>query len=199
MKKEIRQTTESPAVDKESRRVEGYAALFNSSSVPLVDWDGTFTETIAPGAFDGVAEVSDVKCLLNHDTSRGLLARARNGKGSLSLTVDERGLKYAFDAPKTALGDELLEGIRRGDISGSSFAFTVAKDTWEKLSDGTYARTIDKVERLYDVSPVYDPAYPETTVDARGLEELRSAEKSEAEKCSTKMSNRTDETKALYL
>lgn len=197
--KEIRQTTDAPTIDKESRRVEGYAALFNSSSVPIVDWDGTFTETIAPGAFDGVAEVSDVKCLLNHDTSRGLLARARNGKGSLSLTIDERGLKYAFDAPNTALGDELLEGIRRGDISGSSFAFAVSKDTWEKLGDGTYARTIEKVERLYDVSPVYDPAYPETTVDVRGLEELRSSEKEEKEKCSTKMSNRTDETKALYL
>lgn len=197
--KEIRQTTDAPTIDKESRRVEGYAALFNSSSVPLLALAGTFTETIAPGAFDGVAEVSDVKCLLNHDTRRGLLARARNGRGSLSLTIDERGLKYAFDAPNTALGDELLEGIRRGDISGSSFAFTVSKDTWEKLGDGTYARTIEKVERLYDVSPVYDPAYPETTVDARGLEELRSAEKEEMEKCSTKMSNRTDETKALYL
>lgn len=197
--KEIRQTTDAPTIDKESRRVEGYAALFNSSSVPLLALAGTFTETIAPGAFDGVAEISDVKCLLNHDAGRGLLARARNGRGSLSLTIDERGLKYAFDAPNTALGDELLEGIRRGDISGSSFAFTVSKDTWEKLGDGTYARTIEKVERLYDVSPVYDPAYPETTVDARGLEELRSAEKEEMEKCSTKMSNRTDETKALYL
>ena len=174
--------------------MEGYAALFNSSSVPLLSLDGAFTETIATGAFDGVVEVSDVKCTLNHDTGRGLLARARNGKGSLTLTVDERGLKYAFDAPNTSLGDELLEGIRRGDISGSSFAFTVAKDTWEKLRDGTYARTIEKIERLYDVSPVYDPAYPETTVDVRGLEELRSAEK-----CSTEMSNRTDETKALYL
>lgn len=197
--KEIRSTTDAPEVQEESRHVEGYAALFNSSSVSLRDWDGTFTETIAPGAFDGVPEVSDVKCLLNHDTGRGLLARARNGKGSLTLTVNERGLKYAFDAPNTALGDELLEGIRRGDISGSSFAFTVSKDTWEKLGDGTYARTIEKVERIYDVSPVYDPAYPETTVDARGLEELRSAEEAAAEKCSTKMSNRTDETKALYL
>lgn len=197
--KEIRSTTDAPTIDKESRHVEGYAALFNSSSVPLLALDGTFTETIAPGAFDGVPEVSDVKCPLNHDTGRGLLARARNGKGSLTLTVDERGLKYAFDAPNTALGDELLEGIRRGDISGSSFAFTVSKDTWEKTGDGTYTRTIEKVERLYDVSPVYDPAYPETTVDARGLEELRSAEKAETEKCSTKMSNRTDETKALYL
>lgn len=197
--KEIRQTTDAPTIDKEGRHVEGYAALFNSSSVPLLALDGTFTETIARGAFDGVVEVSDVKCPLNHDTGRGLLARARNGKGSLTLTIDERGLKYAFDAPNTALGDELLEGIRRGDISGSSFAFTVSKDTWEKLGDGAYTRTIEKVERLYDVSPVYDPAYPETTVDARGLEELRSAEEVEMKKCSTKMSNRTDETKALYL
>ena len=62
----------------------------------------------------------------------------------MKLKKDERGLKYTFEAPKTALGDELLEGIRRGDISTSSFAFTVESDTWEKQPDNRYVRTINK-------------------------------------------------------
>ena len=69
--------------------------------------------------------------------------------------MDDTGLKYRFDAPNTALGDELLEGIMRGDISTSSFAFTIESDNWTKKEDGSYLRTITKFKELYDVSPVY--------------------------------------------
>ena len=82
-------------------------------------------------------------------------------------------LKYEFDAPKTALGNELLEMLRRNDISASSFAFTVANggDAWEKR-DGKYYRTIKKIDRLFDVSPVYNPAYSETTVACRSFDNI---------------------------
>lgn len=152
----------------ESRRVEGYAAVYNSRSEYL-----GFYEEIAPGAFDGVIEKSDVLAPLNHDTSRGILARSRNGEGSLELTVDDKGLRYAFDAPKTALGDELLEGIRRGDITQSSFCFSIESEKWEELENGEYLRTILKVKRLYDVSPVYHPAYTDTSVAVRSLEAIK--------------------------
>ena len=69
-------------------------------------------------------------CLLNHNEDKGVLARSNKGVGSLTLSIDDRGLKYSFEAPNTALGDELLEGLRRGDISTSSFAFTVKSDSW---------------------------------------------------------------------
>ena len=92
------------------------------------------------------------------------------------LEIDERGLKYLFEAPKTSLGDELLEYLTRGDITGSSFAFTVADDEWEALADGTYKRTIKKFNRLYDVSPVFNQAYEETTVARRSLEEIKEAD-----------------------
>lgn len=110
---------------------------------------------------------------MNHDNNRGILARSRRGKGSLSLTIDEKGLKYSFDAPKTALGNELLEMLRRNDITSSSFAFTVASDgeKWEKR-DGKYYRTITKIDRLYDVSPVYCPAYSETSVACRSFNDI---------------------------
>lgn len=168
--KEIRYFNEIRAnEDSESRKVEGYAIVFNSQSEDL-----GFFETIEPSAIDDeVIAKSDVFALMNHDDKRGILARSRRGKGSLSLTIDEKGLKYSFDAPKTALGNELLEMLRRGDITSSSFAFTVATDgeAWEKR-DGKYYRTIKKIDRLFDVSPVYNPAYSETTVACRSFNDI---------------------------
>ena len=127
-------------------------------------------------------ERSDVLCLLNHNEGRGVLARWRGGEGSLELEVDEKGLRYAFDAPNTQLGDELLEGLKRGDINASSFAFTVDHDTWAKDEGGNYIRTIDKFGQLFDVSPVYRPAYNDTSVkaDLRGLETLKEEEAAQA-------------------
>ncbi|WP_129648477.1 HK97 family phage prohead protease [Bacteroides salyersiae] len=168
--KEIRYFNEIRAnEDSESRKVEGYAIIFNSESEDL-----GFIETIEKDAIDDeVIAKSDVFALMNHDDKRGILARSRRGKGSLKLSIDDRGLKYEFDAPKTALGNELLEMLRRNDISASSFAFTVANggDAWEKR-DGKYYRTIKKIDRLFDVSPVYNPAYSETTVACRSFDNI---------------------------
>lgn len=172
MEKEKRSITSELTVQTDSRLVEGYSLLFNTESRDL----GGFKETISPGALEGVIEQSDIFCLLNHQNDRGILARSKNGKGSLMLEINERGLKYLFEAPKTALGDELLEYLTRGDITGSSFAFTVADDEWEALADGTYKRTIKKFNRLYDVSPVFNQAYEETTVARRSLEEIKEAD-----------------------
>lgn len=158
--------------DPENRHIEGYGSVFNKRSLDL----GGFTEVIAPGAFDGVIEESDVKCYLDHNPNRGILARSRNGEGSLTLSVDDEGLKYSFDAPHTALGDEVIEGLVRGDYSQSSFAFTVQDESWTKEEDGRYLRTITKVNRLYDVSIVADPAYPDTSVAMRSLDAFKAQE-----------------------
>ena len=167
-KREIRNTSFQVQVtgeNEEKRTVEGYALLFDTPSDGL-----SFTEVIKRGALDGVLEKSDVFALLNHDQRRGVLARSKYGKGSLSLSVDDKGLKYRFDAPKTDLGDELLENIRRGEIGESSFCFDVEKDTWEKRSDGSWKRTIEKFGNIYDISPVYNGAYSKTSVYMRGKE-----------------------------
>lgn len=159
----------------ESRHIEGYGSVFNSRSLDL----GGFQEIIAPGAFDGVIERSDVKALLDHNAERGILARSRNGKGSLSLELDERGLKYSFDAPHTNLGDEVVEGLKRGDYSQSSFAFTVESDSWTKEEDGSYLRTINKIGNLYDVSIVANPAYTDTSVALRSLDAFKAQEETQ--------------------
>lgn len=168
--KEIRYFNEIRAIENsESRKVEGYAIVFNSQSEDL-----GFIETIEASAIDDeVIAKSDVFALMNHDDKRGILARSRKGKGSLKLSIDNKGLKYEFEAPNTALGNELLEMLKRGDITSSSFAFTVAEhgDKWEKRN-GKYYRTITKIDKLFDVSPVYNPAYSETTVACRSFNDI---------------------------
>lgn len=166
--KELRNCSYEVRNTSESRIVEGYALVFNKESKDL----GGFTEIIDPSSLDGVINRSDILCLLNHNEEKGLLARSKFGKGSLSLSIDGIGLKYRFDAPNTALGNELLEGLKRGDITTSSFAFTIEKDNWEKRDDGTYLRRITKFRELFDVSPVYKEAYPDTSVACRKMKEL---------------------------
>lgn len=153
--------------DQAKRTVEGYALLFDTPSDGL-----SFEEVIERGALDGVIERSDVMALMNHSLDRGVLARSRNGVGSLTLQVDSKGLLYRFEAPNTPLGDELLENLRRGEVCESSFCFTSKKDTWEELSDGTWKRTIHQIDELFDVSPVYNAAYSATSVYTRGRDEV---------------------------
>lgn len=163
----------------DSRNVEGYGIVFNSESLLLTgELKGgqkvQFRERILPTAINGVIEQSDILALMNHDIKRGILARYNRGKGSMKLDVDSKGVKYAFESPKTTLGDELLEGIKRGDIKSSSFAFDVTNgQKWEKRSDGSYLRTIIKFEGIYDISPCYHEAYQDTSVALRNLEEFK--------------------------
>ena len=165
MEREIRNIDLEIVANEDSRTVEGYAIVFNSLSEDL----GGFREQILPEAVDGVLERSDVLALLNHDKSKGVLARSRYGKGSLTLEIDEKGLKYRFEAPHTALGDEVLEYLRRGEITSSSFAFTINEDIWEKTGE-EYIRTIKSFKQLYDVSPVFEPAYQAATACKRFAE-----------------------------
>jgi HK97 family phage prohead protease len=165
MEREIRNIDLEIVANEDSRTVEGYAIVFNSLSEDL----GGFREQILPEAVDGVLERSDILALLNHDKSKGVLARSRYGKGSLTLEIDEKGLKYRFEAPHTALGDEVLEYLRRGEITSSSFAFTINEDIWEKTGE-EYIRTIKSFKQLYDVSPVFEPAYQAATACKRFAE-----------------------------
>jgi len=151
----------------DSRTVEGLAVVFNSDSV-----DMGFIERISPNAItEDTINNSDIFAYLDHNSDRGVLARSRNGNGTLKLWLEEDGLHYRFEAPNTALGDELLSYLSRGEINNSSFAFTVAKDgdVWE-MRNGKHYRTINNINRLFDVSPVFQPAYKTTTSVRRRLD-----------------------------
>ena len=162
----------------ESRHVEGYAIVFDSLSVDL-----GFYETIERGAItQELLDNSDVFALLNHDDDK-VLARSNKGVGSLKLTLDERGLKYEFDAADTQLGNDLLEYLKRGEISTSSFAFALNyndpdAETWERKNGKNY-RTIHKIAYLHDVSPVWNAAYAATSVSQRSLDKCKELEEEE--------------------
>lgn len=156
--------TNEPGQNKaESRTVEGYAALFGVTA----NIGGWFDERIEPGAFKDALKRSDVRALFNHDPNYIL---ARTTSGTLEVTEDKKGLFYRFEVPNTNFGNDFLEMLRRGDISQSSFAFTVRKQRWEEEKLGEemiYTRVIEEADQIYDVSPVTYPAYSETTVSAR--------------------------------
>ena len=161
MEKEIRSAKIKSESD--SRKIEGVAIVFNAFSEDL----GGFRELIIPEAVEGVIEQSDIFFLYNHTADRGFLARSKMGAGSLHTEVREDGVYFSFDAPKTSLGDEVLEYLKRGDVNQCSFAFAVDTDLWEKQTDGTYIRTITKIKKLYDMSLVDTPAYSQTSACAR--------------------------------
>lgn len=169
------QTSEIRVENKESREVVGYASVFNSRSENL----GGFQEIISENAFDDVLE-NDVRALFNHDPN---LILGRSTAGTLRLSVDKNGLEYRFTTPDTTYGNDLLVSLERGDVSQSSFGFIVEEDDWDEDENGMTIRTIKKVGRLLDVSPVTYPAYPEATVGKRSFLDYRTKkEKQENEK-----------------
>ena len=146
--------------------ITGHASMYDTRSENL----GGFYEYIEAGAFTPeLIAKSDTRALINHDQN---LILGRTTSGTLRLTADEKGLRYEFDVPQTSYGKDLVVSMQRGDITQSSFAFTVAEDDWTTDEAGNNIRTIKKIERLYDVSPVTYPAYPEANdliVAQRGL------------------------------
>ena len=151
------------------RRIEGYAIVFNVQSELMKEGNRYFKEVILPSAISmQMLKQCDIRALINHDKSK-LLARWNKGKGSLSLSIDSKGLAYSFEAPRTADGDFAVEMVKRGDVDGCSFAFTIANngDSWVERKDGSYLRTITKIARITDVTLTADPAYKQTEVGVR--------------------------------
>ena len=163
----------------ESRTVEGYASVFNSMSEDL-----GFREVILPGAFRDVLD-NDVRALYNHD-SNYLLARTTSG--TLELKEDDKGLYYRFEMPNTSYGNDMLELFRRGDLTQSSFGFTVEKDNW-RMEDGQQVRYIERVGSLFDVSPVVYPAYSQASSGLRSAEPKGEGEAEEARETPTEELN----------
>jgi hypothetical protein len=110
--------------------------------------------------------MSNTVALFNHNIDQPL---ARVGRGLL-LEVDERGLKYRFELGNQSYAQDLAENIRMGNVSTSSFGFTVRGDEWERRDDGLNLRTITEVGLLFDVSPTTQGAYPTTEVGLRSME-----------------------------
>tara|TARA_R100000700_G_scaffold39868_1_gene53730 strand:+ start:5224 stop:6324 length:1101 start_codon:yes stop_codon:yes gene_type:complete len=172
--------SEIRVANSESREVVGYASVFTDAegNPALSENLGGFREKIAPEAFDSVLQ-NDVRALFNHDPNYIL---GRTTAGTLSLSVDERGLKYNFTAPDTTYGRDLMVSLERGDVNQSSFGFIVEDDSWDEDEEGNTIRTIKKVGRLLDVSPVVYPAYPDAEVGKRSFLTYRAAKEKQENK-----------------
>lgn len=176
-KREVRtfKTTEMRVVRAEDKapKIVGHAAVFDSP-VQIGSGFWGFMETVKPGAFTKSIEDDDVRGLFNHDPN---IVLGRNTAGTLKLWEDDTGLGYEITPPETQWARDLLESIDRGDISGSSFGFEVMSQQWTEHPDDTdQLDERDLLElKLWDVSPVTFPAYPDTDVAKRAHEEFRSS------------------------
>lgn len=153
------------ADDGSDRRLAGYAALYDTETRigPF------FREVLETGAFRAALDRGDdVRALFNHDAN---VVLGRSTAGTLTLTEDERGLRYDVLLPDTQTARDLWTSVQRGDISQSSFAFTVDAEEWRDMSGDDLPLRVVKSVRLFDVSPVTYPAYQETTVSARSQAE----------------------------
>ena len=146
-------------VDAEGR-IEGYAAVFDQWS--QVMW--SFKERIKKGAFKKTIKEADVRALFNHDPNYVL---GRNKAETLELSEDSKGLQFRVDPPDAQWAKDLYASVKRGDIDQASFGFEAVKDEWDHNKDPAERELIEV--RLFDVSVVTYPAYPQTSVSARSL------------------------------
>ena len=160
--------------------VRGYASTFEPY-VLFTDEDGNeYKEVIEPTAFDE-ADLSDVVFRVDHEGA----VYARSSAGTLKVGVDEHGLFDEADLSKTARARELFEDILAGNYPKQSFAFTVREDSYDRK---TRTRTIKRIAKVFDVSPVSFPANPTTELDVKtrdyfnGVIEAEKAERLECEK-----------------
>lgn len=148
--------------------IVGHAAVWDKPSheLPNKEKGGTFREYIRRGAFTrSLSEGADVVALIDHDPNNGVLGRVKSG--TLRLVEDEIGLRVEIDTPDTTAGRDLLVSMKRGDLDKMSFAFHKRRDEWR---DGGKVRELIDVD-IHDVSVVVHPAYEDTSVAVRSLEE----------------------------
>ena len=144
--------------------LEGVAIVFDTPTI-INDVIGSYTEVIKSGALDH-ADLSDVHLFYNHDANKVPLARTPK---TMELKQSTVGLEFRATLPNTESAREVYEAVKRGDLSGCSFAFTVPEGG-DEYDPATNTRTIFKISKLYECSVVPFPAYPQTSVEARNAQ-----------------------------
>jgi HK97 family phage prohead protease len=170
MPKEIRASAQPVESQNDGKTIAGYAAVFNSPT----DICGLWLEVVEPGAFtETLSNGRDVLALYSHELERLL---GRQSAGTLRLIQDDKGLAVEIDLPDTSDGRDVGVLVQRGDLKGMSFGFCVTKQEWDETVTPP-KRTIMAVD-LYEVTVTADPAYEDTEIGMRSLEEARSARRS---------------------
>ena len=177
------QVREPQEGEQESRTIVGMPVLYNVRSVNLTPWseDREVYEVLEAGFITPeLLHRSDVVLNLNHSTKvTDILGRYRNSeRDTLSLDLLAQGMACRCDMPHTNNANDTLELMRRGDITGMSFAFSdnphdkesvTYEQTNERSADGKeiWLRHVRKATGLYDVAIVTHPAYEQTSVVTR--------------------------------
>lgn len=173
--------------------VEGRAIVYDSPTL-LWEYDGVkYYEEVARGALDE-ADIKDVPFKYNHSDNVMVMARTRNN--TLQLTIDDQGLWVRAQLANTSGGRDLYELVRRGDVDKMSFMFTVLEESYNTK---THTRTITKFKRIWDVSAVDTPAYPDTSLSARSFFEAHVAAEAARAEEERKALERADSVKRLLL
>jgi len=162
----------------EAAYIEGYPIVFNQET-DMGEW----RETIDPSAAGDPAMLRDVALMIGHDFGSIPLAHSRrnNGHGTMQLTADEHGvnMRAMLDVKNNPKAQEAYSAVKRGDLSGMSFAFTVSEERWEDLDTDKPLRRITGFGRIFEVSLVAFPAYSGTSVqaasDGPALESVRAS------------------------
>lgn len=168
----------------ESRTIEGHACVFGQRSVNLVPWSSyrEVYEVMEPGCMDDQLIRSSDVVLTSFHNNENIMGRSYMGKGTLQLSLDARGLLVRCELPRTSVADDILELIRRGDITGMSFAYTADEEdstngvSYERVGKSqegkeVWIRHVKKVTGLYDVTIAGHPAYPQTDIANREVGE----------------------------
>ena len=148
----------APEMIREGRKriLKGYALKFGVGYPMWSERIGPFTEKVDPGAFKN-ADMTDVRCLFNHDPNFIL---GRTAAGTMQIGIDSVGLWYSVLLPRGPRGQDMAEALERGDVTQSSWGFTLASDgdKWERNTTGVPVRTLVKINTVFDASPVVFPA-----------------------------------------
>lgn len=155
---EVRKNDDSGAVT-----VSGYAAVFEKLSAPMFG----FREKIRAGAFTKSISKNRVKALWNHNSDKVL---GSTKAGTLRLEEDKKGLRFELDLPDTTSGRDAEISIRRKDVDGMSFGFRTITQEWDESDAKNIVRTLIDLD-LREVSATPFPAYPQTNVKARSIED----------------------------
>ncbi|PAD39810.1 HK97 family phage prohead protease [Terribacillus sp. 7520-G] len=172
------------AVNDDEMIIEGYALRFGEWSNPLKDSTGQdFLETITPEALKN-ADLSDVRCLINHDPN---MVIGRTTSETLELRVDDVGLWFRCKLPQTSYARDIYENVRLGNVSQCSFGFHLADNGDEAVRDmqsGIVKRTVKAIASLFDVSVVTFPAYnaSDVAVAKRSMDAANKAYNEERER-----------------
>lgn len=155
-------------------RLEGRPIVYDQPT-KIGDPAGSYIEIIRAGALDH-ADISDARLFYNHDLNKVPLARTPK---TMQLTIDPAGLKMVAELPDTEEARSVYTAVQRGDLSGMSFAFKVPEGG-DSYDAATNTRTIFTIEKVYEISVVPFPAYPQTSVEARSAFSAAASEQKKA-------------------